>query len=285
MKSLLNYIADTLDTNIVNYQRVSGGDISTTYVIEAIHNRFFLKLNSNQAAYAMFLAESDGLQAIADTQAIATPKVYQCQAYKEGAFLLLEYIESKIPSSQDFENLGNQLAALHQATTSAFGWHQDNFIGSLPQNNQRHNNWATFYIEERLLPQLQLAQSKQLLPATSFPDKEKMYAVCNPLFKSCNPSLLHGDLWSGNFLIKTDGTPYLIDPAVYYGHGEVDIAMSQLFGGFNTTFYQSYQKHFSLSEYSGARIELYQLYYLLVHLNLFGSSYYKSVQSILSNYF
>ena len=142
-----------------------------------------------------------------------------------------------------------------------------------------------FYIDERLLPQFDLAQSKGLLRSNEIPDKEIMKGNLNDLIKVVKPSLLHGDLWGGNFLIGKDGTPYLIDPAVYYGHHEVDIAMSKLFGGFGSAFYSAYYEVFPESSRINDRIEIYQLYYLLVHLNIFGSSYYGSVKQILNKYF
>jgi fructosamine-3-kinase len=285
LKNLLNYLAELIGETITNYKPISGGDISNVFLLETKQNHFFLKVNSQKEAYTMFLAEKQGLEAIAQTHTIATPKVHYCGQYESDAFLLLKYIEPKTPSSKDFESLANQLAGLHKITASKFGWSQDNFIGSLSQTNQQHQNWATFYLNERISPQLELAKSKYLLSTNDIPEKQKIYSVFQELFQGITPSLLHGDLWSGNYLIAMDGTPYLIDPAVYYGHNEVDIAMSKLFGGFAPSFYQTYQEHFPSSEQTNARMDLYQLYYLLVHLNLFGRSYYDSVKRILTHYF
>ncbi len=233
----------------------------------------------------MFLAETTGLEAIAKTNTIKTPKVFNYGTYDGFSFLLMEYIESKSPSNNDFELLGNQLALLHKITRNEFGFEKDNFIGSLPQSNQKHMSWTNFYLEERIIPQIQLALSNNLLSSKEVPSRLNIKNVCKEFFSDISPSLLHGDLWSGNFLIATDGTPYLIDPAVYYGHHEIDIAMSKLFGGFGMSFYKAYQEHFKFDSLTDSRIDLYQLYYLLVHLNLFGSSYVGSVNKILSKYF
>lgn len=274
-----------LKENIVNMSSVSGGDISQAYRIETVNNSYFLKLNSAPNALTMFQTEAFGLQCIAKTNTIKTPKVIACDNFKNSAFLLLEFIKSKQPSPKDFKNLGVQLAKLHQCTSVTFGLNQDNFIGRLPQSNNQHKSWIDFYTHERLLPQLELATQKGLLKDTEYPNSKHIKNQLQPFFKNIKPALLHGDLWSGNYLISKDGTPYLIDPAVYFGHHEVDIAMSKLFGGFGDAFYSAYFNHIATDKFTSARIEIYQLYYLLVHLNMFGNSYYGSVISILKTYF
>jgi protein-ribulosamine 3-kinase len=284
-KEFLNHISNVLEESISKVKSVSGGDISKTYLIETSQQKYFLKVNSNNNALHMFNAEKTGLETIISTNTIATPKVIASGIFQKDAFLILEYLASKPPNNKDFENLGHQLAALHKHQSIDFGFIDDNYIGSLPQHNNIHNNWAKFYISQRLLPQIELALSKKLLEQKDVPNTEMMHKVCNDLFKQVTTSLLHGDLWSGNYLITTKGKPYLIDPAVYYGHSEVDIAMSKLFGGFGTSFYEAYHGTFPKTQEFDARIELYQLYYLLVHLNLFGRSYYNSVKRIFNSYF
>lgn len=283
--ALKNYLSYYLKETITKVASVHGGDISTAYKIESPNNTYFLKVNSNSNALTMFQTEAYGLQLISVTNTIKTPKVIVCDSYQNLAFFLLEFIESKQASSKDFKNLGEQLAQLHQCTSDTFGLNQDNFIGRLPQSNNQHKSWIDFYTHERLLPQLELATQKGLLKDTECPKSEHIKNQLNHLFKNVKPALLHGDLWNGNYLISKDGTPYLIDPAVYFGHHEVDIAMSKLFGGFGDTFYSSYFNQVPTDEFTSARIEIYQLYYLLVHLNMFGSSYYGSVISIMKTYF
>ncbi len=284
-QDFLRHLSNLLNIKINQVQSVSGGDISTAYLIETSSNKFFLKVNSNPNALDMFLAEEKALNSIALTNTIAVPKVLACNSFESNSFILMEYIEAKSPNSNDLEIFGDQLAQLHKITSNEFGFDSNNFIGSLSQSNKQHNNWNDFYIEERLIPQLQLAKSKGLLRTNEIPIKERMKEICFFYFKNVKPSLLHGDLWSGNYLISSEGIPYLIDPAVYYGHHEVDIAMSKLFGGFGQSFYQSYYDINNKDEFTESRIELYQLYYLLVHLNLFGRSYYPSVINLLKKYF
>lgn len=285
VKDLKQHLSKILEENIVNMSSVSGGDISQAYRIETTNNNYFLKLNSAPNALTLFQTERYGLECIAKTNTIKTPKVIACKSFEGSAFLLMEFVASKSPASGDFKVLGEQLATLHQCTSDRFGLDQDNFIGKLPQSNTQHNTWVGFYTYERLLPQLHLAKNKGLLNPKEIPATSELKSVLDSLFKNVKPALLHGDLWSGNYLISTDGTPYLIDPAVYYGHHEVDIAMSKLFGGFHDAFYESYFSLMPKDENTLARIDLYQLYYLLVHLNMFGRSYYGSVSSILKTYF
>ncbi|MDO5969702.1 fructosamine kinase family protein [Flavivirga aquimarina] len=279
------YLSNILKESITGISSVHGGDISNTYKIETSSNSYFLKLNSSIHAVKMFQAEAYGLQVIRETNTIKTPKVYAHDSFQNNTFLLMEFIESKSPSSSDYKNLGNQLAQLHQCTSDNFGLDQDNFIGSLPQNNKPNTTWVDFYTTERLQPQIELAKEKQLLSKNECPSVQSIKDFLEPLFSNIKPALLHGDLWSGNYLISKDNVPYLIDPAIYFGHHEVDIAMTKLFGGFDATFYETYASHFKTDENTSARIEIYQLYYLLVHLNLFGSSYHGSVSGLLKKYF
>lgn len=283
--SLKSYFQNLLNQQITNIASVSGGDISQAYRIETATNSYFLKLNNTADALTMFQTEAYGLQTIAKTNTIKTPTVLACDSFEGSTFLLLEFIASKSPSSDDFKNLGEQLAQLHQCTSERFGLDQDNFIGRLPQPNTHHKTWADFYTHERLQPQLELAKQNRLLQDSECPNTEHIKNRLQPLLENIKPSLLHGDLWSGNYLISKDGEPYLIDPAVYFGHHEVDIAMSKLFGGFGEAFYEAYFSHFPADNHTSVRIEIYQLYYLLVHLNMFGRSYYGSVSAILRNYF
>lgn len=281
----INHLTSHIEDKILCQKPISGGDISSAYYIKTQNQDYFLKTNSNSNASNMFIAEKEGLDAIAKTNTIAIPKIYLLGSFKSYSYILMEYIEAITPNKNSLEKLGTQLAKLHQTKTQKFGFKHDNFIGNLHQSNKYHSNWYTFYIEERLFPQIDLAISKRLLNQNEVPDSNKTQVVLDNLFKNVTPSLLHGDLWSGNFLIATNGVPYLIDPASYYGHSEIDIAMTKLFDGFGLDFYNAYHNIIPQDEYSTSRIEIYQLYYLLVHLNLFGRSYHSSVKHILSKYF
>lgn len=283
--TLKEHISNFLNEPIKSVHAVSGGDISTAYRIDTPNHSYFLKSNNSSNGLKMFQAEAHGLQLIHDTNTIKTPKVLAYDTFQNISFLLMEFIQSKAPSNDDFKNLGLKLAELHQVNNDTFGLELDNFIGSLNQINSPHISWVNFYTKERLIPQLELAKQKRLLSDNECPSAKRIEESLNLLFENIKPSLLHGDLWTGNYLISTDGTPYLIDPAIYYGHHEVDIAMTKLFGGFGTEFYMAYHSVFPEDFNTDTRIEIYQLYYLLVHLNLFGSSYYQSVKSILKKYF
>lgn len=286
MKQLISHISQLTNKGFHNIQSLSGGSISSAYVLEGKDSNYFLKVNSQSDAYDMFVAEQTGLKAIEETNTIAVPKVHHVDTLEGKAFLLMDYVESKQASSDDFKTLGTQLAHLHLNHHKSFGFSSDNFIGSLPQSNTQHTNWAEFYWHERIAPQLKLAEQKKLLNSNEIPSSQTAISVFESLLgNEVKPSLLHGDLWGGNYLIAVNATPYLIDPAVYYGHSMVDIAMSKLFGGFGDGFYSAYHKIIPPTPNYNDQIELYQLYFLLVHLNLFGRSYYGSVADILRRYF
>ncbi|MCB0667571.1 MAG: fructosamine kinase family protein [Saprospiraceae bacterium] len=264
---------------------VGGGDISTAYRITTARHDFFVKVNHGSDASGMFEAERAGLELIRNTGAIRTPEVINLDHFEDGAFLILENIQSKSPSGEDLRNFGIQLAHLHQKSFENYGGNAANFIGSLPQPNEWSDDWPDFYMVCRLLPQLNMAAERKFLQRKEIPEKAVILESIRPFLSSPHPSLIHGDLWGGNFLIDTEGDPVLIDPAVYYGHHQVDIAMSKLFGGFGREFYNAYYAEMGCAEISQAETDLYQLYYLLVHLNLFGSSYYFPVKKIMDRYF
>jgi len=284
-KPILNNISQFVNQQITEVKSISGGDISTAYLITSENTQYFLKTNTSKDAFRMFQAESLGLKAIEKTKTIKTPEVYACDQTESGAFILMEFIRSKSASSEEMNLFGNQLAKIHSQTSEQFGFEEDNFIGSLDQSNMKYVTWTNFYVQERLIPQLKIALDNNLMSKDEIPNEEVIENGCNSFFKNVQPSLLHGDLWSGNFLISETGQPVLIDPAVYYGHSEVDIAMSKLFGGFGQSFYKAYHDINRITDGFDQRIELYQLYYLLVHLNLFGSSYKGAVMNILKHYF
>lgn len=282
---LLTSIADILSEEILHSTAVSGGDISQAYLLETSHRRVFMKLHKGAEAMAMFAAENAGLLAIAATQTIRTPQVFHCGIVENTAVLLIEYVESKRPCDDDFERLGQQVARLHQTTAETFGWDADNFIGRLRQQNDRNKDWNTFYIAHRLLPQFKMAQDAGLLSGNEIPGEDTMARSLDALIPDITPSLLHGDLWNGNYVISADGTPYLIDPSVYYGHSEVDLAMSLLFGGFGNRFYSAHAEVIPSTPGSVERNDLYQLYYLLVHLNMFGRGYHGQVMGVVRRFF
>jgi protein-ribulosamine 3-kinase len=285
IKDILSYISDTISEKINSTRPVTGGSISSAYLLETPERNYFLKLNKAPDALEMFHAEQKGLDVIEKTATISVPHVHLVDSVNDKAIILMDYVENRRPVSSDYERLGRELAALHSLKQDDFGLDSDNYIGSLPQSNKIHTDWIDFYWEERISPQLKTASRAGLLSEKEIPNKDKSIDVFNRYLYDVTPSIIHGDLWGGNYLISTDGTPFLIDPAVYRGHSMVDIAMSKLFGSFGAEFYGAYHEIIPITEFYYEQIDLYQLYFLLVHLNLFGRGYYTSVSDILKKYF
>ena len=283
--NLVAHLSALLGCPIKSITPIAGGDISQAYCLYTATLRFFCKTKNAKNAQAMFVEEKIGLEAIDATNTIHVPRIFGTGKVDNTAFLILEYIETQHSSNQTFERFGNELAGLHKVSSDFFGWGSNNFIGSLPQANTKNTHWSNFYVYERLWPQLEYAQKKGLLALSEIPSVKTMLQICSPWLETVRPVLLHGDLWNGNYLISSNGTPYLIDPAVYFGDRRVDMAMTRLFGGFSSEFYNAYDSHFPSPKGEQQYDELYQLYYLLVHLNLFGRSYYPAVQKILGRYF
>jgi protein-ribulosamine 3-kinase len=248
---------------ITDAQPVSGGCIHRCYRATLAGRTVFLKTNDARFADA-FAAEADGLTALRKAGCTAPEPLAHGTAY-----LLMEFVEFK--PRGDFAALGRMLAALHGSHGEAFGWRRDNYIGATPQKNDRCSNWAQFWREKRLEPQLALARSKGF--ALEVPDVSRLLEGHHPA-----PSLLHGDLWSGNAAFLASGAPVLFDPAVYYGDREADLAMTELFGGFPPEFYSAYG---ALPAGYEVRKHLYNLYHLLNHLNLFGGGYLAQVKTTL----
>ena len=264
---------------------VRGGDIAGAYLLDTDEGPIFAKVLESPHGLDMLMAEKEGLRAISHTHTLSTPGVLGCAPTQSGSCLLLEYILPGAESRSSSEALGRGLARMHQVTGPFFGWYRPNYIGSLPQENTKAKDWSSFYTHSRLLPQYEKARIKRLLSREEIPDTALMEARVASFVPDTPPSLLHGDLWGGNYLISAHGAPYLIDPAVYYGHAEVDLAMSLLFGGFSEAFYDAYFEINPKQPGFELRVKLYQLYYLLVHLNLFGRSYYSSVRVLSSELF
>lgn len=283
--ALLKYISELVGSEIVEYQPISGGDISHVYRLDTKDARVVVKASADISALKMFEAEQAGLQAIKQTNSIKVPEVLFCDHFEKTSFIGMEFVETRKARAHDFLRLGEQLGTLHQNTSIFFGWDENNFIGSLSQLNKKTSNWSSFYVSQRLVPQIQMAKAKGFMSDFDQRSYDKMYLVVEDLCPPVEPALLHGDLWSGNYLISSNGVPHLIDPAVYFGHGEVDLAMTQLFGGFSEIFYAAYAECHPPLPGAEERKDLYQLYYLLVHLNLFGGSYYSAVKKIVDKYF
>ncbi|HFA49550.1 MAG TPA: hypothetical protein ENJ95_11105 [Bacteroidetes bacterium] len=275
---------EILGTGIASVQPVGGGSISQTYLLETANGHFFIKINSEKNAARMFGTEARGLNVLAATGVVRTPEVIQHGELDGCAYLLMEYIEPGHRERGFWEKFGRSMAALHQNTAPQFGFAHSNFIGSMFQTNSRLDNWAEFYIQERLEPQVLMAMLNKKLTHSDFKHIEKLYQELPNLCPDEPPALVHGDLWSGNFLVGQNNEPVLIDPSVSYSHREMDLAMSHLFGGFDRDFYRSYEEAFPLAPGFRERLPVFQLYYLLVHVNLFGGSYVRSVREVIKRY-
>jgi len=266
---------------------VSGGCIADSQKLEMNSGKlFFLKL-ALRGKPGMFESEAQGLEELRKAAAVSVPEVIA----KDTDFLLLEWIEEgKVNTDSSMEKLGFQFAELHRFRGKKFGYLQNNILGDSPQINipstTCSENWVTFYAENRLNFQAELAEKNgYATPEMRFLLDLLIMKIPDLLSGTEEkPSLLHGDLWCGNYLVDVSGKPWLIDPAVYYGHREADLAMTSLFGGFSETFYSAYKSAFPLSPDYAVREPLYQLYHLLNHLNLFGTGYYQQVLSILKRY-
>lgn len=199
-------------------------------------------------------------------------------------YLLSEFIHNSRPHPDYWEDLGMGLAHLHLNHQAHYGLEYDNFIATLPQKNHSLDNWLDFFIEQRLEPLLAKAYFDRLIPLEFLKKFQALYPKLESLFPKEKPSLLHGDLWSGNVLCDPDGKPCLIDPAVYYGHREMDLAFSKLFGGFDTAFYEAYESILPLEPDFDSRMSVYNLYPLLVHLNLFGTAYLPGIEKTLNRF-
>ena len=263
---------------------MGGGSICDARLLETSRGKFFLKMNNSTNADALFESEVHGLQLLANANSIKIPEVIYFSEAGGISFLLLEYIEKGIPSASFWKDFGTQLADLHKCSNVFFGLEKNNFIGSLPQHNTPTNNWTDFFINERIQPQIDLAKRQNAMDSITISKFDILFKKLSQILPEEVPALIHGDLWSGNFLADNQNEPVIFDPSVAYAHREMDLAMSMLFGGFDELFYDAYHEAFPLEQGFGKRVEIYQLYYLMVHVNLFGGGYLNSVKGILSRF-
>lgn len=265
---------------IADTSSISGGCISQCYKIVGNGREYFVKLNqANQVE--MFAAEALGLTQMSATQTITIPQPICWGTADNSSYIVLQWLDLGSGNSQSWVEMGRQLAQMHRkGTREHFGWERNNTIGSTPQINPWTDNWSDFFAEHRIGYQLKLAKRR----GGSFPDTNKVVnAIRNKLAdRQPQPSLVHGDLWSGNAAITTDGTPIILDPATYYGDRETDIAMTELFGGFPAAFYRGYNETWQLDSGYQQRKSIYNLYHILNHFNFFGGGYGNQAQRIIN---
>ncbi len=280
MKTTLQNIALTNNLTLHHFVPLQGGDINEVFLLQCVSGDFVIKLNNAQSFPKMFEAEAKGLDALRNSQSFRIPKVFTHGKEGNKSYLLLEYIAKGSPSATFWKSFAQQLAKLHKTTNTSFGFDHSNYIGSLPQVNKHESTASDFYTNQRLEPQFKMARKQ----GYNFSTIDSFFKNISEEIPNEAPSLIHGDLWNGNYLVSEKNEPVLIDPAVAFASREMDIAMMKLFGGFPQVVFNTYHEVFPLSNNWQNRIPLWQLYYLLVHLNLFGSSYLPQVNTIIRQY-
>jgi fructosamine-3-kinase len=284
-----------LSNSTIVFHTTGGGCINETFKISVDKYQFFLKINSATEFPGLFEGEKNGLDLLAEQKLIRVPQPFIHDEIDSHQLLVLEWIETGLKTDAFWKKFGERLARLHelswsdgdQQTTDGqtrFGLDDDNYMGSLIQKNTPHSNWVDFFIHCRLEPQVKLAAEKNLLEKKHLTAFQDIYPRLDSIFNKERSSLLHGDLWSGNFMCDENSEPVLIDPAVYYGHRSVDLGMTILFGGFDKKFYDAYNYHYPFPKNYREQWDVANLYPLLIHLNLFGVGYRSRIVEILKKY-
>lgn len=267
--------------NVYSVTPLMGGSINPIFKVECSEGQFVMKLNSSIPYPKMFSVEAKGLEILSETKTISCAGVIGVCELESHQVLILNYIPSAEKENNFFANFGVRLALLHQHTAPYFGLDHDNYISRLPQKNNKEFSASDFFINQRLLPQLDFAMTHQTITKDLRIKFDTLFLKMESLLPNEPSSLIHGDLWNGNFIVGEDGYVVLIDPAVSYFSREADIAMTKLFGGFEESFYDSYHKAFPLQPQWEKRIPLWNLYPLLVHVNMFGGSYLNDLKASL----
>ncbi|MEZ4829474.1 MAG: fructosamine kinase family protein [Bacteroidia bacterium] len=281
--SVREAIATQLGISIVSAQAVSGGCIHNAREIKTRDRSYFLKFN-HIGQLSNFQAEVSGLTRLKNTEEVVVPEVIGTGEAESYAWLVLGFVRQESRAPRYWEKLGWQLAALHRHTDAEFGLDENNFIGALPQQNGRHSQWLDFFREERIRPMLKMAVDRRELGRSTAGYFELLFTRIENFFPAEPPALLHGDLWGGNILTGENGLPVLIDPAVYYGHREAELAFMTLFDSIPQQFYEAYDEVYPLTPGFRDRFDILNLYPLLVHVNLFGGGYTSAVERILRRY-
>ena len=285
--ALRDTLESTLDITIDSVAAVGGGCIANACRIETDGAPLFLKYGDESVART-FPGEAAGLEALAAADSpLTVPSVVETAPPADGrpGFLVLDWVHSGRKGRRFWETFGEGLAALHRHTAEAYGFEDDNFIGQSPQSNEWMDDWPTFFEEQRLGPQVRMAREHgRWRDSWDRPFETLVRRLPDLLPRSPEASVLHGDLWKGNYMVTAVGEPAIIDPATYYGHREADLAMTELFGGYDDRFYDAYRSAWSVAPDYDTRREVYNLYHLLNHLNLFGGGYASSVEDTLRRF-
>jgi Fructosamine-3-kinase len=279
--SLTHRLESILGKKISSIIPVVGGDINRAFRISTEHDDYFIKINSASKFPDMFRKEAFGLLMLKDADGLHIPLIIAQEEIEDISFLLMEYLHPGARSAHYWRDLGHGLATVHNTTAPVFGLEESNYIGSLVQQNTQQWSWIDFFVQERITPMIKRAHDHHLISNKLEQQFKSFINKVGEIFPLEAPALLHGDLWIGNQIPDASGNPCLIDPAIYFGHREMDIAMTRLFGHFSTEFYHAYHETYPLKPEWEERMVYYNLYPLLVHLNLFGTSYLPQIEDIL----
>ncbi len=274
MEQVTHIIQKEIGKQPYEIKTLYGGDINEVYHCIFENQEIVIKLNIESTFPKMFEKEKKGLELLS-TSTFLVPNIIAVGSFENKEYLILEYIP--LGKKINWEIFGEKLAKLHQITNNQFGLDYDNYIGSIVQKNNFHENWKEFYANKRILYLSSIARDKGLLNKSDCIELEKICSKLEDIIPKTNPSLIHGDLWSGNLICNAENQPVLIDPAVYYGHPEMDWAMLRLFGNYPSVAFEVYCEKNNLEKGFEKRKEIHQLYPLLVHLILLGRGYYESV--------
>jgi fructosamine-3-kinase len=281
-EDLSHHLGQYVDVELA--EPVGGGSINDAWRLETDAGRYFLKTNNTDAFPSLFISEAYGLSCLRTAGPLRVPEVIATGEDHDDSYLLLEWVETGIQGPGYWEAFGRGLARLHRHTKERFGLERDNYIGSLVQRNTPEPDWPDFFIKHRLEPQLKLARDRKRIEAGTLFRFERLFRGLDGIFPKEPPALLHGDLWSGNLLCDANGQAVLIDPAIYYGHREMDLAMTRLFGGFDDALYTAYHAEWPLEKGWEERVDMCNLYPLLVHMNLFDGGYAQQVEGVLQRF-
>jgi fructosamine-3-kinase len=263
---------------------VHGGDINKTYCLFTSTGKYFLKVNDEDKYPGMFAGEANGLDLLRKYCELKIPQVIKAGVNNKQQYLLMEWLEMGAAKKDMWEDFGTRLAMMHHQPQKYFGLNEDNYIGSLRQINDPHNEWDSFYTECRIMPLVKKLFDAGNFSPTDIKDAEFFCSSLKNIFPLEPSSLLHGDLWAGNYLISSSGFAAIFDPAVYFGHREMDIGMTRLFGGFDQRFYNAYNEAYPLEKGWEKRLPVTQVYPLLVHAVLFGGHYIGSAKSVFKTF-
>ena len=261
---------------------LSGGCINKAYKVTMGKDKYFLKLRAKQDCPGMFEKESIGLLHLA--RYVQVPSVLAVGTRDSVQYLVLEFVQDQPRDRMFWLNFGQSMARLHKVKHTCYGYEIDNYIGPLPQVNVFFDSWIAFFVHNRLLLQIERAERNHLMSNSVLKKLEQLIIRLPQIIPEGSPSLLHGDLWNGNFISMHYHQAALIDPAIYFGNREIEIAFTKLFGGFDPNFYYAYHEAYPLEHGFEHRVDIYNLYPLLVHLNIFGKSYLPQIESILQKY-